>query len=175
MIEESGINYIVEELFRVGALRVKEGVREVTVESHRILSNPDLLNLLITTWYAKLNGLKYDVILGVGVEGAVYAAMLAWISRKGVAYALISESREDFKGVVTNKRVLILLVTTKDIGRFLKAILFKLSDLASIPVAITSLIDVEEGLEGKVFGIRFLPLLKTSKVVDYLRKRGYLK
>ncbi len=153
----------------MGALATTEG-REgklVDLRTEVILSKPDLYELIIRAWSAKLEGLNFDFILSLSLKDLAYASTLAWIRRSGVGYVLSEGRFVKLVGLLSGKKVLLLSESTGRAGRMVKDVILALGRVNSVPVAYTVLIDNEESDE-KVYtwGIGFLPLLKAGRVLQ---------
>jgi len=162
------LEYLINELYRVGALVTAgrgEG-RGVDLRSEVILSKPDIYELVIRAWIAKLEGLNFDFILSMGLRDLAYASTLAWIRKCGVGYVVAEGGSVKPVGLLAGKKVLLLSESTRSAVGRVKEVILALGRANSVPVAYTVLMDNEEG-DARIssWGIGFLPLLKASRVL----------
>ena len=168
----SSLEALIEELYRIGVIRVREG-RAYLTNPHLIHSKPDVYVRLLNMWLERLEGLYYNVIVGVNPEGLLYSAMLGLKARKPVAYVIARDGDFLVRGVVSGKYALILSESANAGSTLLSVYRFVLRRGGDV-AGFTVLFDGEEGVGEalKVTQRPYIPLIMSSKAVETLGKLG---
>ncbi len=179
MLSEARLKEIARKLYEIGAVRIGSfklssgKVSPYYLDLRIALSEPSIVQSVAEQLREAASDIQHDVVVGVATAGIAWAAILAFLENKPLAYVRSEKKGYGLgklvEGLVSGKKALIVDDVATTGGSVLRAA-SAVKEAGGEPVAVLVIIDREEGARSSVEsqGLKFKSLIRASELFKAL-------